>query len=115
MSAQLRQQALSFTVRGQLQANKPGPLPKAPTTMSAAIATALISGSKRRRQVSGVNEAEAIEAFRNSRAHFDAREPDSGSAHGLINRKDALTLFGTCAYKAGGLIDRPGRVFQLMR
>jgi hypothetical protein len=47
--------------------------------MSAAIATALISGSKRRRQVGGVNEAEAIEAFRNSRAHFDTREPDSRS------------------------------------
>jgi hypothetical protein len=47
--------------------------------MSAAVATALISGSKRRRQVGGVNEAEAIEAFRSSRAHFDAGEPDSGS------------------------------------
>lgn len=79
MSAQLRQQTLSFTGRGQVQANKPGPRPKGPTTISAAVATALISGSKRRRQVGGVNEAEAIEAFRSSRAHFDARESDSGS------------------------------------
>jgi hypothetical protein len=77
MSAQLRQQTLSFTGRGQVQANKPGPRPKGPTTMSAAVATALISGSKRRRQVGGVNEAKAIEAFWSSRAHFDAGEPDS--------------------------------------
>jgi hypothetical protein len=55
MSAQLRQQTLSFMKRGQVQANKPGPQPKAPTTMSPAVAAALIAGSKRRRQVGGVN------------------------------------------------------------
>jgi len=80
MSAQLRQQTLSFTKRGQVQANRPGPRPKAPTTMPAVVATALISGSKRRRQVGGINEAEAIAAFQSSRDHFDAGEPDSGSS-----------------------------------
>lgn len=80
MSAQLRQQTLSFTGRLQLPANKPGPCPKAPTTMSAAVATALISSSKRRRQVGGVNEAEAIKAFNSSRAYYEASEPDSRSS-----------------------------------
>jgi hypothetical protein len=48
--------------------------------MSSAVSTALISGAKRRRQVGGVNEAEAIEAFRSSRAHYEAGESDSGSS-----------------------------------
>jgi hypothetical protein len=80
MSAQLRQQTLSWTRRGQVQPNKPGPRLKAPTTMSTAASTALISGAKRCRQVGGVNEAEAIEAFRSSRAHYEAGEPNSRSS-----------------------------------
>jgi hypothetical protein len=63
MSAQLRQQTLSFTMRGQVQANKPGPRSKAPTTLPTTVSNALIYSSKRRRQVGGVNEAAAIEAF----------------------------------------------------
>jgi len=63
-----------------VQANKPGPRPKAPTTLLIAISNALIYSSKRRRQVSGVNEAIAIEAFRSSRAHFNTSELDSRDA-----------------------------------
>jgi DDE superfamily endonuclease len=78
MSAQLRQQTLSFTQRGQIQANRPGPRSKAPTTISIAKQHTLIYSAKRRRQVGGINEAEAIEAFKRSRDHFTAGEPDSG-------------------------------------
>jgi hypothetical protein len=80
MSAQLRQQTLSSTKRGQVQANRPGTRPKAPTPKSAAVAPALVSGSKRRRLVGGINEAEAIVAFQSSRDYFDVGEPDSGSS-----------------------------------
>ena len=34
MSAQLRQQMISFSSAGRLQANRPGPRPKAPTTLT---------------------------------------------------------------------------------
>jgi hypothetical protein len=63
-----------------VQANKPGPRPKAPTTLPTAVSNALIYSSKRRRQVGRVNEAAAIEAFRSSRAHFNASESDSRDA-----------------------------------
>lgn len=48
--------------------------------MSAAVATAFISGSKRRRQVGSINEAKAIVAFQSSCDHFDVGEPDSRSS-----------------------------------
>ena len=38
---------------------------------------------KRRRHVSGVNKAEAINAFRRSRDHFKASKPDSSDSSGL--------------------------------
>jgi hypothetical protein len=63
-----------------VQANKPGHRPKAPTTLPIAVSNALIYSSKRRRQVGGVNEATAIEAFRSLRTHFNASESDSGDA-----------------------------------
>ena len=78
MSAQLRQQTLSFTQRGQIQANRPGARPKAPTTISTAKQHTLIYSAKRRRQVSGINKAKAIEAFKRSRDHFTTSEPNSG-------------------------------------
>jgi hypothetical protein len=73
----LRQQTLTFAQSGRIDANRPGPRPKAPTTLSPAASAALIHGTRRRRKVGGVNEAEVIEAFRSSRAHHDAGEPDS--------------------------------------
>jgi len=80
MSAQLRQQTISFSSAGRLQANRPGPRPKAPTTLTPAASSALINGARRRRKVGGINEAEVIEAFQSSRAHYDAGEPDSGAS-----------------------------------
>ena len=77
MSAQLRQQTLSFSSAGRPQANRPRPRPKAPTTLTPAASSALINGARRRRKVGGINEANVIEAFRSSRAHYDAGEPDS--------------------------------------
>jgi hypothetical protein len=84
MSAQLHQQTLSFTKRGTVLPNSPGPRPKAPSTaLSTSVATALVSGSKRRRRlIGGINEAEAIAAFKSSRAHFDIGEPDSSGSSG---------------------------------
>ena len=63
-----------------MQANKLSPRPKAPTTLSIALASALTFTSKRRRLVGSVNEAEAIAAFYSLRAHFNAREPNSSSS-----------------------------------
>ena len=72
MSAQLRQQTLSFYSSGALRANRPGPRPKAPT----AISIPLIRGGGRR-LVGGINEQEAIEAFTKSRMRFAAGLPNS--------------------------------------
>jgi hypothetical protein len=63
-----------------VQANKPGPRPKAPTTLPIAVSNALIYSSKCRRQVGGVNKAAAIKPFRSWRAHFNASESDSRDA-----------------------------------
>jgi hypothetical protein len=50
--------------------------------MSLATSSSLIQSSKRRRQVGGINKAEAIKAFKSSRAHFDAGEPDLDRSSG---------------------------------
>ena len=76
----LHQQTLSFTQSGRIEANRPGPRPKAPTTLSLATSATLIHGTRRRRKVGSVNEAEVIEAFHSFRAHHDAREPDSNDS-----------------------------------
>jgi hypothetical protein len=77
MSAQLRQSTLSFHQSGRIDANRPGPKPKATTTLTPAASATLIFSQKRRRKVGGVNEAQAIEAFKSSREHQAAGEPDS--------------------------------------
>jgi hypothetical protein len=71
----LRQQTLTFTQLGRIEANQPGPCPKAPTTLSPAASAALIYSTRQRRKVGGVNEAEVIEAFRSFRAHYDVLRP----------------------------------------
>jgi hypothetical protein len=63
MSAQLRQQTLSFHSTGRTEVGRPGPRSKAPTTLASAASVALIHGARRRRKVGGINEAEAIQAF----------------------------------------------------
>ena len=73
----LRQQTLTFAQSGRIDAKRPGPRLKGPTTLTPAASAVLIHGARRRRKVGGVNEAEVIEAFRSSRAHHDAGEPDS--------------------------------------
>jgi len=70
-----------------VQANKPSPRPKAPTTLSIASASALTFTLKRRRLVGSVNKAEAIAAFCSLRAHFNARELDSSSSGGSSSLK----------------------------
>jgi hypothetical protein len=77
MSAQLRQQTLSFTKKGEKLPRRPGPVLKALTALSSIKANALVYSVKRRRHVGGVNEAKCIKAFRWSRDHFKAREDDS--------------------------------------
>jgi hypothetical protein len=71
MSAQLRQQTLSFHSSGAPRANRPGPRPKAPT------ATNIPLNRGGRRLVGGINEQEATEAFTKSRMRFAAGLPDS--------------------------------------
>jgi hypothetical protein len=73
MSAQLRQQTLSFHSSGAPRANRPGPRPKAPTATN----ILLNRGGGRRRLVGGVNEQQATEAFTESRMRFAAGLPDS--------------------------------------
>jgi hypothetical protein len=70
---QLRQATLSFHQSGRVDANRPGPRPKAPTTLTAKAA-ALIPSRQQRRKVGGANEANLIEAFARSRKHAAARE-----------------------------------------
>jgi hypothetical protein len=77
MSAQLRQSTLSFHQSGRIEANRPGPKPKALTTLTTTASNTLIFGQKRRRKVGGVNEKQVIEAFRSSCEHQAAGEPDS--------------------------------------
>jgi hypothetical protein len=73
MSAQLRQQTLSFHSSGAPQANRPGPRPKAPTAAN----IPLTRGGGGRRLVGGINEQEATEAFTESRIRFVVGLPDS--------------------------------------
>jgi hypothetical protein len=79
MSNQLnrKQSTLCFHTSSRILTNRPGPKVKAPTTLTAASSAALIFGV-RRRKVGGVNEAEVIKAFKDSRAHHAIGEPDSG-------------------------------------
>ena len=77
MSALLRQATLSFHSSGRIDANRPGPRPKAPTTLSAAASAALIYGAEKRRRVGGINETDLFQSLENSRAHAAAGEPDS--------------------------------------
>jgi|ERR1035438_2266031 hypothetical protein len=79
----LHQQTLTFTQSGRIEANQPSPHPKAPTTLSPAASAALIYSTRRRRKVGGVNEAEVIEAFCSSKAHYDAGELDSNESQSL--------------------------------
>jgi hypothetical protein len=61
MNAQLRQQTLSFSIAGRLEALRPSPRPKAPTALTSAQSAALLHSAPRRcNKVGGVNEAEAI-------------------------------------------------------
>ena len=80
MSAQLRQQTLSFHSTRRPEVGRPGPRSKAPTTLTPATSVALIHGARRRRKVGGINEAEAIQAFRDSCARYDAGDPDSDAS-----------------------------------
>jgi hypothetical protein len=93
MSAQLRQSTLSFHQSGRIDANRPGPKPKASTTLASAASNTLIFGQKRRRAVGGINERQVIiiiillhklanerqviEAFKSSCEHQAVGEPDS--------------------------------------
>jgi hypothetical protein len=76
----LRQQTLTFAQSGRIDANRPGPRPKPPLPLTPAATATLIQGIGGRCKVSGVNEAEVIAAFRSSRAHYEAGEPDSDSS-----------------------------------
>jgi hypothetical protein len=80
MSAQLRQSTLSFHQSGRIEANRPGPKPKALTTLTTTASNTLIFGQKRRRKIGGVNKRQVIEAFRSSREHQAAGEPDSNDS-----------------------------------
>jgi hypothetical protein len=76
----LCQQTLTFAQSGRIDANRPGPHPKAPTTLTPAAAAVLIHRARQRCKVSGVNKAEVIEAFCSSRVHYNVREPDSDNS-----------------------------------
>jgi len=80
MSAQLRQSTLSFHQSRRIEANRPGPKPKALTTLASAASNTLVFRQKRRRAVRGVNERQAIEAFKSSCNHQAAGEPDSNDS-----------------------------------
>lgn len=77
MSAILRQATLSFRSSGRNDANRPGPRPKAPTTLSAAASAALIYGAAIRRRVGRIYEKDLDQSLENSRAYAAAAEPDS--------------------------------------
>ena len=65
MSAQLRQQTISFSSAGRPQANRPGPRPKAPTALTPAASSVLINGARRVSRYFTHAEVEAdIEAVR---------------------------------------------------
>jgi len=79
-SAQLHQQTLSFNSTRRPEVWRPGPCSKAPPTLTLAASAALIYGARRRRKVGGINEAKAIQAFRDSCAHYDTGDPDSDAS-----------------------------------
>jgi hypothetical protein len=88
MSAQLRHSTLSFHQSGRIDASRPGPKPKAFTTLTSAASNTLIFGQKRRRAVGGVNEIQVIEAFRSSCEHQAAGEPDSDDSEFYDSDRD---------------------------
>jgi hypothetical protein len=77
MSALLRQATLSFHSSDRIDANRPEPRPKAPTTLSVAASAALICGAGKRRRVGGINETDLFQSLENSRVHAAVGEPDS--------------------------------------
>jgi hypothetical protein len=76
MSTLLRQATLSFHSSGRIDANRPGPRPKAPTKLSTAAST-LIYGAGNRRRARGINEIDLVQSLENSRTHAIVGEPDS--------------------------------------
>jgi hypothetical protein len=66
MSAQLRQGTLSFHSSGAPSINRPGPCPKAPTSLTPALSLTLFRGARQRRLVSGINEQAVEKAFTNA-------------------------------------------------
>jgi hypothetical protein len=68
---------LSFHSSGQIDANRPRPRPKAPTTLSTTASAALIYGAKNRCQVRGINEIDLVQSLENSCAHIVVGEPNS--------------------------------------
>jgi len=81
MSNQLnkKQSTLSFHTSGRVLANQPRPKVKAFTTLTAAASAALVFSVQQQRKVGGVNEAEVIKAFKDSRAYYAAKELDSNN------------------------------------
>jgi hypothetical protein len=77
MSALLRQATLSFHSSGRIDANRPGPRPKAPTTLSAAASAALIYRARNHHRVGGINESDLVQFLENSRAHAAVGKPNS--------------------------------------
>ena len=50
------------------------------TTLTPAASDALIHGAQRRCKAGGINESEAIQAFRDSRAHYNAGDLNSDAS-----------------------------------
>jgi hypothetical protein len=80
MSALLCQATLSFHSSGRIDANRPGPRPKASTMLSAAASAALIYGARNRHQVRGINKTDLVQSLENSCAYTAAGEPDSDNS-----------------------------------
>jgi hypothetical protein len=80
MSAQLRQQTLSFNSTGRPEVGYPRPGSKAPAALTPAASAAVIRRERRRRKVGGINEAEAIQALRDCLTCYDAGDPDSDAS-----------------------------------
>ena len=80
MSALLRQATLSFHSSGRIDANRPRPRPKAPTTLSTTASATLIYGAKNRRRVGGINEIDLVQSLENSRVHAVVGEPNSNDS-----------------------------------
>ena len=71
---------MSFHQSGRIKTNRPGPKPKALTTLITTASNTLIFGQKRRRKIGGVNERQVIKIFRNFRKHQATGESDSNNS-----------------------------------